>query len=385
MQYNKKRQESGVFMGKRAVVISCTDHYAERMGCWVNALTDSGYNTGYVTADYSHTKKQHYICSVKGSIQLPVIPYKKNLSIERILSHRKFAKNVYRYLEEQKFDVVVSEIPPNFLCKYLGKFKRKYPQTKLIFDVFDLWPETFPSSKLKRLLTPVFKVWASLRDKNISSADYVVTECNMFREKLGLSKDLSSAIYLSADSVENSSAELKEDIVELCYLGSINNIIDIPAICNLIKQIASKKAVKLHIIGNGEKQDEFVESSKQSGAEVVFYGPVYDAQKKQEIMKKCRFGLNIMKSSVCVGLTMKSVDYFRFGLPIINNIPADTANLVEKEKIGFQLDEKCCKNILNTSVAECIEMRDRVKEVFFREFESLKINQQYKSVLEKIL
>lgn len=43
-----------------------------------------------------------------------------------------------------------------------------------------------------------------------------------------------------------------------------------------------------------------------------------------------------MKPDVCVGLTMKSVDYFRHDLPILNNIPADTAELVDREPGGPQ-------------------------------------------------
>ena len=42
-----------------------------------------------------------------------------------------------------------------------------------------------------------------------------------------------------------------------------------------------------------------------------------------------------MKKSVCVGLTMKSIDYFEFGLPIINNIKGDTWNAVEEYGIGI--------------------------------------------------
>ena len=51
-------------------------------------------------------------------------------------------------------------------------------------------------------------------------------------------------------------------------------------------------------------------------------------------MSRCHFGFNLMKPDVRVGLTMKSVDYFRHDLPILNNIPADTAELVDREQVG---------------------------------------------------
>lgn len=68
-----------------------------------------------------------------------------------------------------------------------------------------------------------------------------------------------------------------------------------------------------------------------------------------------------MKDSVCVGLTMKSIDYFQHGLPIINNIKADTTELVEEYKVGFnEIDfekELLSKKIQNLSVDDVIEMK----------------------------
>lgn len=46
-----------------------------------------------------------------------------------------------------------------------------------------------------------------------------------------------------------------------------------------------------------------------------------------------------MKSTVCVGVTMKSIDYFQFGLPIINNIPHDTEKIVREYKCGYNISD----------------------------------------------
>ena len=42
-----------------------------------------------------------------------------------------------------------------------------------------------------------------------------------------------------------------------------------------------------------------------------------------------------MKDSVFVGLTMKSMDYFEYALPIINNIKGDTWDFVDQYNIGL--------------------------------------------------
>jgi hypothetical protein len=56
-----------------------------------------------------------------------------------------------------------------------------------------------------------------------------------------------------------------------------------------------------------------------------------------------------MKDSVCVGLTMKSIDYFQHGLPIINNIPADTTEIVEKYGVGLNVKENISVDLIKNN------------------------------------
>ena len=76
---------------KHAYLISCSDHYSHRMGDWDRALQAFGIPATYLTSDFSHTAKETYSCTVPGCVQLHVRPYRKNLSADRILSHREFA------------------------------------------------------------------------------------------------------------------------------------------------------------------------------------------------------------------------------------------------------------------------------------------------------
>ena len=370
---------------KKAYLISCSDHYKFRLNVIDESLKSIGYETTYLTSNYDHDTKSVFVSNVEGAVQIPVRPYKKNLSVARILSHREFAKKVFRYLESvEQPDLLLVHIPPNFLAYYAAKYKKRHPQVKLVFDVFDLWPETFPGGRIKKLLAPAFSVWAALRDKNLNKADYVITECEMFRQKLTLPAKTSQTVWLCGEALPSKKpqSQLSEDTITLCYLGSINNIISIPDICELIKELSAKKPVVLHIIGKGETQQVFCDSAKAAGAEVIFHGAIYDEEKKLEILNQCHFGLNIMKSSVCIGLTMKSVDYFRFGLPIINNIPGDTRQLVLEKHVGVQLED--AQTLLSLSVADCLTMRQNVENLFRSNFEKSKILEQYNNILRKL-
>lgn len=372
-----------------AYLISCSEHYDHRFRIVDESLRARGYHTIYVTSDFDHSSKKRFVCKVPGSVQLPALAYQKNLSVSRIVSHFLFARDVFSYLDklEQEPDLILALLPPNFLGHYLKKYKKRHPQVKLIFDIFDMWPETFPSGRLRALLMPVFAVWAGIRDRSLSCADWIITECELFRQLLGLPESKSSAIYLGAEDMrpEKRCACLREDGLDLCYLGAINNVIGIEETCSFLRELTAGTQVRVHIIGFGERQEAFIDRVKASGAEVVYYGAVYDEEKKQEIINRCHFGLNIMKVDACIGLTMKSVDYFRHGLPIINNIPADTEKLVNECGIGIQLSANCAERILQTSADEWLEMRENVCGVFEEKFSRTAIEHKYRDLLDNIL
>ena len=102
-------------------------------------------------------------------------------------------------------------------------------------------------------------------------------------------------------------------------------------------------------------------------------------------MSRCRFGLNIMKSSVCVGFTMKSLDYFCHGMPIINNIPADTEELVNIEAVGIQLDDSCADRLVAMSTEECLKMRENVTRVFDAKFKKEVVTKQQGELFKSII
>jgi len=79
-----------------------------------------------------------------------------------------------------------------------------------------------------------------------------------------------------------------------------------------------------------------------------------------------------MKESVCVGLTMKSIDYFQHGLPIINNIQADTTYFVENYNIGFNVNDNNVKEVSEkislVDPNSIIKMKQNSKDLFSQFF-----------------
>ena len=350
-------------MPKKAVLISCFHYYERRIRLIEDFFSSKGYDCLYITADFDHMSKREFCVFDDACVQIPTRPYQKNLSADRLMSHWQFARDTFKKVAEYQPDVIYMIVPPNSLCRFAAQYKKRRPQVKMIYDLYDLWPETFPSTRAKKLLAAPFAVWQYMRDCGLPAADLVLTECELYQQKL--SKQLRGIrtgllpLCVPWMSPEKPMQTWRTDEITLCYLGSMNNIIDIPAITALIGQLQKQRRVKLHIVGSGETHDLLVQKSSEAGAEVIDHGTVYDHCSLQKILDSCDFGLNMMKSSVCVGLTMKSADYFAGGLPVISSIPADTQNWIAEYNAGIhvtQIDETA-QRILRLTEEEHTAMR----------------------------
>ncbi|MBU3127156.1 glycosyltransferase [Clostridium tagluense] len=371
----------------KVVIVNCFDTYEDRIDLIHDFFINNGYDVTIVQSDFRHFKKVKRTESKQHFIFVESKPYNKNMSVARMTSHYRYAKMAFQLVEDLQPDLLYVIVPPNSLAKFAAKYKRRHSNIKLIFDLIDLWPETMPVERIKDM--PPFNFWRLMRDKSLKYADLVITECNLYQSilKIVLKGIKTETIYLAKRKVNIDRHPLfNKDEIHLGYLGSINNIIDIPNIKRLIKSIHEIKPVTIHVIGDGESRDVLIDEIKSTGAIVEYHGKIYDPQKKQDIFDKCRFGLNIMKDTVCVGLTMKSIDYFQAGLPIINSIQADTAEIVDKYNIGINVTNENIENVAdkvaNADKDEFTEMRKSTYKVFENLFSLQAFNEKLEDVIK---
>lgn len=360
---------------KTAYFISSTNHYNVRTGKFVNDYIKKGYDVIYVTSDFDHmTKKRYYFNEYKNSKQLHVISYKKNLSISRILSHLMFSYKTFYMLLACKPELVYVEVPNNSLVKSSAKYK-KINNAEIVVDVFDMWPESMPVKTKNMIVNWGFDIWRNFRNKNLKFADQIWIECDYYRELLSAQKiNLPMETkYLTLENAETSiETKVSEDEIDLCYLGSINNIIDISLIEKIVSELAKNKRTRIHIIGDGERKDEFLEILKQNSIEIIDHGKVYEIDKLQEIFNQCWFGVNVLREGLAIGITMKSISYFRGGLPIINTVQGDTSRFVEECNIGINVDrhdvKSCVSRILNITKDDLACMKNNTRNLFEQKF-----------------
>lgn len=315
-------------------VVTCYESNEERVSFVCDACKTRGYDVRVITSDFSHIRKEKRNNVNDAYYALDTKPYDKNLSLKRIRSHRKFAKDAFSLIKKHKPDLIWLMAPANSLIKEANDYKRNN-NVKLIIDIIDMWPESLPFGFNKHLFP--FSIWRNIRKNNINCADALVTECDMYKEILQeeYKKKINTIYWARNDRKVDKSLDLPEDKLSLCYIGSINNIIDIDTIYAII--FSADKPVAFHIVGEGEKAEEMVEKLENI-CYVTYYGAVRDEEKKNEIFKKCHAGINIYKEGLYIGLTVKCIDYFEYGLPIINNIKGDTWSFVTTDSVGINVN-----------------------------------------------
>ncbi|MGX6970523.1 glycosyltransferase [Vagococcus bubulae] len=367
----------------KVAIISAFETYNNRIQDMAIYYETRGYQVTIVKSSFLHMSKEKYSKERQNEIIIDVPTYNKNLSIKRIYSHILFSKRVKEFIETNSFDLLHVIIPPNKLCKDLVRLKNK---PKIIFDVMDFWPETLPIPYVNKI--KLINRWSGMRNKYISNADYVITECKLFENelvKIGNVKNIET-VYFTRNKLNSCEiSKINQNDIHICYLGSINNIIDIKYIVSLITELNKYKKVHLHIIGDGEKKEQLLTMLVKNQINYQFYGKIYDIQDKQIILKKCHFGLNIMKQDIFVGLTMKSIDYFQFGLPVINNISYDTKDMVETYFAGVNVTEdinKSVNKILEVYNLEDLRKMQQGVELLFDEMFSI---DNFTNKMDKIL
>lgn len=347
-------------------------------------------------SDFDHTKKK-YIENKDSECEYIHVPqYNKNISFGRIRAYISFSHQVNGLLEKEKPELVYVMLPPNTIAYECAKYKERYPESKLIVDVYDLWPESFPVQKVSKYIPHILSKWRSYRTYVLKKADYIFTECRYYNKVLGtdlIPEGKSSVLYIHKEQentvrevVEKSISEYrkKPGVITLGYLGSISNIIDIDGISNLIRCLRENGiVVKVKIVGGGEGTQKFTDSIEAEGAQVENFGFVFDPIKKAEIFNDCDFALNMMVGNIVVGLTTKSVDYFLLALPIINNIKEDTSELVETRCVGINYDHNI-ERILSLSEQDIIQMKKSAYQCYQELMTPIGLYNTAKNAFEKL-
>lgn len=346
-------------------------------------FVERGFLTKVLYSDFSHSSKTYRFINNPDFIAIASLKYNSNISLRRFVSHFLFSQKVKEYLKTNKFNFIYVNLPPNYLGYLISK--KKYSDFIFIADIIDLWPESFPLPSLVKNIF-IFKIFKRLRDTVLRNADIIITESDYFYKYLNLNfYQNSHRIYLSRTEPlkKNKTGITKE--FSIAYLGNIGNIYDFSSLVYILDTLQKVREVSLHIIGKGDLEKWLINELNKKSIKIYNYGVSFDDNFKCEIISKCWFGYNGYKHTSEVALSYKSIDYFAYGIPIINSAKGDTYNLVKKENVGVNFNSKKLDELIlifeKLDLMDIYQMRINVQRVFNKYF-SL---ESYFSQMDKII
>jgi len=335
---------------------------------------ERGLNTTVLYSNFSHSLKKFRYFKNEDFTPISTIEYSSSLSLKRILSYLIFSYKVFKYIGKSKFDIIYVNLPPNILAIAVLLNRRR--GVKIILDILDLWPESFPLSKSlfkKGILLVLSKILGGIRGITIRKSDYCITESEFFFNKLNLNKKKGSKIIL-LKKFQNEPLILNDlsDEISIVYLGNLGNIYDFDSLFKIIKGVEKIRLVHLHIIGLGPTSNWFFSELETQGINYTYHGASFDENLKRDILSSCWFGFNGYKDNTEVALSYKSIDYLSYGVPLLNSAKEDTYNLVAEEKVGFNFSSKNIDELITKlatiSFPEIIDMKKKSYNIFHQKF-----------------
>lgn len=332
-------------------------------------LEEHGY-TVYIICGSSKNKsggnriagKEKYIfvqgAEAKGYI-IRTSNYKK--SYERVLVALQFQRRLWKLRNQlPKPDVIVSDFAGLFGNVFL-KWKKHYG-TKVIYDILDLWPESFVEMGFLKKNSPVTKMLYRMEHKSYREADGIIFSFQggkKYIEDKGWSKDTGgdvdtsdigylnngvdlAAVHQQRDEFVLDDPDLETDKFKVIYLGSVSTFNGLDVLVEAAKCLQERNISNISILvyGYGNQEKQLRQLVADYGLKNIVFKGQLDKRYAMSVLSRGQINVFTFANS---GLLQYGVSpnklfmYFASGKPVLSMIrPA--YDLVENEKAGISVE-----------------------------------------------
>lgn len=324
-----------------------------------------------ITSNFYHTKKNKRelksIDEKKLGFKITLLnepEYQKNVSLKRIISHKKLSLELKKYLDkkEEKPDLIYCSVPSLDVAYEAIKYGNKN-NIRCIIDVQDLWPESFKMAINIPVISDII-FYPMMRKANYiySHSDEVVAVSQTFvkralennNQKQGTSVFLGTDLnYFDKCALENK-IKYNDDITRIVYIGTLGTSYDIKSIIDAIKILNDKgiSNLKFIVMGDGPLKPDFEDYAKNKNINYEFTGRL-DYQKMVGILCSCDIAVNPINGFSVSSIINKVGDYAAAGLPVINTQnSAEYRELLDKYHAGL--------NCINGDVNDIAEKMEKL-------------------------
>jgi len=337
-----------------------------RTGLLAEALLSRGHEVVWWTSSFVHRHKifrchtdKYVDVSRKYRIwMLHGMPYKKNVSIHRIINHHTLARKFAYYSREaDKPDIILCSFPTIEFASVATRYgiKNKIP---VVLDFRDLWPDIFFNGVPSWLRTIIYPVlWPMFRSvrKSCERARSICGITPQFVEKgigyAGRSVSIYDRCFPLAyrkKEPDNTAIVRAEKFWRglgifpncgkyfICYIGSLSSRMELRSFIETACTVNSKRNDSVFIICGAGEEFENCKAWAQGDRNIVFSGWVGQAE-IWTLMKMAHIGVIPYPSTedFMTSIPNKVVEYLAGGLAIISSIKGVLQEILTRHKCGI--------------------------------------------------
>lgn len=125
------------------VIVNSSDTFEYRADMVYAYFSKRNHTVTVLSSDFMHIEKNAGSV-LKRTTFISGRSRTKNISLKRLYSHYRFSRKCIRWLQKKQFDLLYIVIPPNCQSAIAKKYA-KCNEVKIVMDIIDMWPESFPS------------------------------------------------------------------------------------------------------------------------------------------------------------------------------------------------------------------------------------------------
>lgn len=341
------------------------------------------------------------------------IPYKKNVSLARIIHYKLLAKEFVRHRGKfEKPDLIFCAWPTADFAAAAIRYGEKN-NVPVVIDIRDMWPDVFERAFPEKMRPMARALLLPMKDRaaRILQRAYSITGVTETAVKWGCRyagrvparKDRSFFIGCKklddADKLQlNVPEEWKKKGLDgttwnICFIGSLRNSgLDLKTVILAVKELNKKYFnIRLGIAGEGDSKSEFEKLSEGSDA-VVFLGWQNETG-MNTLMSISKCGAYCLENTEDFINTFsnKAIQYLSMGVPVLNSLRGYAKTLISENGVGFTYQEKdvrdCMQKIetlyLNDKMRE--EMSNKALKLFAEKFDSEVINKEIEKYFHQVI
>ena len=358
-----------------------------RVGMLGEALKNNNFRVIWWASDFDHGKKMKIEIpktTYKG-IQLKRLtgrPYKKNISIQRILHNREIGNEFSeKSLLEEKPDIIYTSMPTIDMAYRAAKYAEDN-NVLLVVDIRDLWPDVFktliPFNVLRKDFW--FKRMNQKLEYILNNADLVIAPTQEYLDWASRKKNLKLHDTLvvpfgyqrANDFNIYESYKVREQKFEVTFAGTVSVNFDLETVLQAAQKLENDD-IYFNIIGSGDRE-AYLRNKYGYLSNVKFWGWC-DATQLHNILKTSSIGIApyLNHDNFIYNIPNKPYEYMAYGLSTFTCLKGATWNMLNKYQSGIYYEQGNAEDLAEKLLifknsTNRIEASNNILRVFEREF-----------------